>query len=79
MNDAGEMTGEKKKQLSLIQVSSMETKAFTVTKTKKERELHKKATKNSYISVATNLKETTKTNLSKKTSNKNRGSLSLRA
>ena len=66
MNDAGEMTGEKKKQLSLIQVSSMETKAFTVTKTKKEREFHKKATKNSYISVATNLKETTKTNLSKK-------------
>ena len=65
MNDAGEMTGEKKKQLSLIQVSSMETKAFTVTKTKKERELYKKATKNSYIAIATNLKEITKTNLSK--------------
>ena len=36
MNQPGEVTGEKRKQMNLIQASSMETKAFNVTRIKKK-------------------------------------------
>ena len=41
MNQPGEVTGEKRKQMNLIQASSMETKAFTITKTKKKKPTRK--------------------------------------
>ena len=71
MNQPGEVTGEKRKQMNLIQASSMETKAFNITRIKKKKKkFHEKTTKNSYITIDQNLKKTNKLIHPNKTSNK---------